>query len=126
MGALLSVALGSALGGASRYLLTILFVSKSLQPATATMLINIAGSFFAGVLVAVLPSVRENAFWSREFLIAGILGGFTTFSAFSLQTIELFREERLGAAFVNIVGSVAFSLVAAWVGYKLSLMFTNR
>ena len=126
IGTLLSIALGSAIGGVSRYLCTIFLVARSTHPATATMLINISGSFLAGVLVAVLPSFREHPFWSREFLIIGVLGGYTTFSAFSLQTVELIREDKIAPAVINVVGSVFFSLLAAWAGHKLTMLIANR
>ena len=87
-----------------------------------TLVVNILGSFAIGLIFVATGSdsrliVSPTA---RQFLIAGILGGFTTFSSFSLQTLSLIRSGEAGAAFVNIALSVGVCLLAAWGGESLA------
>lgn len=86
-----------------------------------TLVVNVLGSFAIGVVYAatgpdsrfvVSPEVRQ-------FLMIGILGGFTTFSSFSLQTLALLREGEVGAAIANVTLSVVLCLLAAWAGEML-------
>ena len=86
-----------------------------------TLVVNVLGSFAIGVIYAatgpdsrfvVSPDVRQ-------FLMIGILGGFTTFSSFSLQTLALLREGEVGAAIANVTLSVVLCLLAAWAGEEL-------
>ncbi len=116
------VALGSALGGLARYWL-VLVSFPLFGPAFpwGTILINILGSFVIGCFgaltldggrLAVPPEVRA-------FVMVGLCGGFTTFSSFSLQTLELIREGRMGLALANIGVSVVLCLTAVTAGYWL-------
>ena len=87
----------------------------------ATLFVNVSGSFLIGVIAALTdPEGR----WAttpllRELLMVGVLGGFTTFSAFSLQTFTLLREGRMALAIANIGASVLLCLVVVWLGYVL-------
>lgn len=120
MAASLWVASGGALGSVARYWLGLLmaFVSRSFP--WGTLFINISGSFliaFFGALTVAhhagrLP-VSENM---RLFVMVGLCGGFTTFSAFSLQNLELLRQGAIIRAFVNIVLAVALCLAACALG----------
>jgi CrcB protein len=56
---------------------------------------------------------------ARTFVIVGVLGGFTTFSSFSLDTLALARDGHLGQAFWNVAGQVGLSLLAVWVGFQI-------
>jgi CrcB protein len=91
----------------------------------ATILINILGSLVIGFLATVTgPQGRFPApLDARAFLIVGLCGGFTTFSAFSLQTLDLVRDGRLLLAGANIVLSVALCLVAVALGHWLAMLF---
>jgi len=87
--------------------------------------INVAGSFVIGLLGGLLASERLT--WGypvRSFVIVGILGGFTTFSSFSFDTLALAREGFPLQALWNVVGQVGLSLLAVWIGFYLGLSKT--
>jgi CrcB protein len=113
------VALGSALGGMGRYACTGLgsrWLGESFP--WGTLFVNVSGSLAIGALAVAIPAdtrvLTDNA---RDFLMIGICGGFTTFSAFSLQTLNLARNGDWGAAAGYTVGSVLLCLAAVVVGY---------
>jgi CrcB protein len=114
------VALGSALGGMGRYWVAIA-VARLTGPQFpwGTILINVVGSFIIGLVGALtgpggrLPVPPEL----RIFVMVGFCGGFTTFSSFSLQTLELLRDGRVAEALGNIALSVLLCLAAVAAGY---------
>jgi len=114
------VALGSALGGMARYwVANTVAVLTGLAFPWGTILINIAGSFVIGFFGALTGvdgrfSVPSDA---RVFVMTGLCGGFTTFSAFSNQTFELARDEGLLPAAGNVALSVTLCLAAVSLGY---------
>ncbi len=120
----LYVALGSALGGMARYGVG-LAAARLLGSGFpwGTILINVVGSFiisFFGTLT--LPGGRLPADMGlRIFVMVGICGGFTTFSSFSLQTLELARDDAWGAAFANIALSIVLCLAAVAAGHLLAV-----
>ncbi|MBM3813369.1 MAG: fluoride efflux transporter CrcB [Acidimicrobiia bacterium] len=114
--AYLWVALGSALGGAARYASFVAVSRIAGHPFPyGTLLVNITGSFVIGVLAAVSITQRNDNL--RLFLIPGLCGGFTTFSAFSLETFALLQEEQWAKAGLNMVLSVTLCLIAVAAGY---------
>jgi fluoride exporter len=112
---LLSVALGGAIGASARYL-TNVSVMRIVGPGFpfGTMVANVLGSFIMGVVVVALA--RRDGMAYAPFLMTGLLGGFTTFSAFSLDTVTLFERGEVGLAGLYVVLSVGFSLAAIGVG----------
>lgn len=113
------VALGGALGSMGRYGVgAVMLRLTGPQFPWGTLLINIGGSFVIGffsVLSATtgrLPAPEEI----RVFVLVGICGGFTTFSSFSLQTLDLFRSGENLLAGLYIVGSVILCLIGVWLG----------
>ena len=116
---LISVALGGALGASARYL-TNVSVMRVIGPGfpLATVVVNVAGSFLMGVLVVVLA--RRGGMDYAPFLMTGVLGGFTTFSAFSLDTLTLFERGEPGLAGLYVGASVGLSLAAIAVGVLLA------
>jgi len=81
-----------------------------------TLVVNVAGSLLMGLLYIVLiERIVESAEW-RSFLLIGLLGAFTTFSTFSIETLNLFEEGELIRALLNIVLSVVLCIGAAWLG----------
>jgi CrcB protein len=117
----LLVALGSALGGMARHWLTAL-VSTRVESAFpwGTVLVNISGSFLIGVIAALLDSGGRWSLTARDFAMVGVLGGYTTFSAFSLQTLQLVRQQKWWLAGLNVGGSLVACLLAVAVGYALA------
>jgi fluoride exporter len=118
--AYLYVAVGGAIGSVARFWLTAL-VAEILGPQFpwGTILINVLGSFVIGFYATFTgPDGRMTAsFDARAFVMVGICGGFTTFSAFSLQTLDLARQSHWLEAGGNIVLSVVLCLVAVWLGH---------
>ena len=122
MSAWLLVAIGSALGGVSRYGLGLLIAQRWGQSFPwGTLMVNVLGSFLIGVCGAVLESPhRPNPSVLRDLTMIGFLGGFTTFSAFSLQTLQLLRDGRVAAALINVAASTALCLLAVWLGFTIA------
>jgi fluoride exporter len=114
---------GGALGSAARFWLTALMASLTgPRFPWGTLLINVLGSCVIG-LVAGLTLVPERVAWHpdlRIFLMTGVCGGFTTFSAFSLQTLELVQAGETGAAAFYAVASVLLCLLFTWAGFVLA------
>lgn len=114
MGIYLWVAAGSALGGMARHLVGELLPGPAGVP-WPTILVNVSGSFAIGWVAAAVPA--ENA-ELRLFVMTGVLGGYTTFSAFSLQTLDLVQRGEWATAAFNVVASVALCLAAVALGFK--------
>jgi len=93
-----------------------------------TMIVNILGSAVIGVFAATALSPSRTILSPelRIFLMVGFCGGFTTFSSFSLQTFELLRDGRAGAALANIVVSVCVCIAAAAAGYLATAALVPR
>ena len=112
MNAYFLVALGSALGGVLRFWLVAMMGDKLGAPHLGTVFVNATGSFVIGFIAALGPMP-----WKQQLLMVGILGGYTTFSSFSLQTLELAHEGRWATAGANVVLSVVLSLAAVALGH---------
>ena len=118
---LLYVALGSAIGGVSRYLLGGL-VQRMLDTTfpAGTLLVNVTGSFLLGAIIRYAletPSLRPEV---RAFLTIGFCGGYTTFSTFSYETMALLEDGEWARAGVYITASVILSLIATFLGLALA------
>ncbi|MGE0698193.1 MAG: fluoride efflux transporter CrcB [Hyphomicrobiaceae bacterium] len=113
----LAAALGGAAGAGARYLVNVAAVHL-LGPAFpwATLFVNVAGSFLMGLVVGVSESLLGGSALARTFLATGILGGFTTFSAFSLDAVSLYERHQAALAAVYVVASVAISIAALVAG----------
>ena len=120
---LLLVGAGGAIGSISRYYLAFA-VARITGPGFpfGTVLINILGSFIIGWFAELTATYGRlpASDTTRAFVMAGLCGGFTTFSAFSLQSIELLRAGQIGRASVNVVGSVLLCLLATALGMRLA------
>ncbi len=119
---LLYVGLGGALGAMARHLLGGWVLHHTLQwrfPA-GTFAVNVAGCLAVGVLAGL---AERHALFSpslRVFLFTGLLGGFTTYSAFGLETLYLLRRGETGVAAAYVVGSMVLGLAAVWLGWRLA------
>ena len=122
------VALGGALGSVARHACSI-GASRWLGATFpwGTLLVNVAGSFTIGLLAALLTADGRPALGSdaRAFLMIGVLGGFTTFSSFSLETLTLARTGALSAAGANVALSLVLCLSGVWLGFVAAALF-NR
>ena len=119
----LAVGAGGALGSLARHGVNMFFahvLERAIPYATAT--VNLAGSAAIGLLAALIASGRLHASAEvRAFVVVGILGGFTTFSSFMLDTLTLGQGGDHTMAFWNVVMQTALGLVAVWTGYRLGL-----
>ena len=117
----LVVALGGALGTVARYLLALAAAPISGSLPWGTILINITGSFVIGFVGTLTLATGRFPLpeTGRVFIMVGLCGGFTTFSSFSLQTLDLLRAGAPGRALVNVAASVAICLAAVALGHLL-------
>ena len=112
------VGLGGAVGTIARYSIGLLFAASSFP--WATMAVNVVGSFTIGVLWSLCADQDWFVEWGRGFLLVGVLGGFTTFSAFSLETLLLINDGRMTMAVVYTLATVALCLLGVWLGSKVT------
>jgi CrcB protein len=128
--AYLWVAIGGALGSVSRFWLNGLISAKFGETFPfGTLIINIAGSFLIGIFAALaIPEGRmdsQSRAFATQFLMIGICGGYTTFSSFSLQTLNLLRDREWLYAGGNVILSVVLCMIAVWLGYLLGSIFNS-
>ena len=116
---LLLVGAGSFIGGVCRYLISLLFVHKQPQGFPwATLIVNVLGCLLIGMLVG----YAERWHLSKEvrlFMATGILGGFTTFSSFSNETIILFHNGYYSYAIIYVAASLLIGLGVTFVGFYM-------
>ncbi|HWN94494.1 MAG TPA: fluoride efflux transporter CrcB [Methylomirabilota bacterium] len=121
------IAIGGALGSVARFWCSNVIAHRF--PSTlpwGTIVVNISGSFLIGVLAALYGpggKFSTNAM-ARQFLVVGFCGGYTTFSAFSMQTFDLARAGEWLSAGGNVFLSVALCLLATWLGFVLASSFS--
>lgn len=113
---ILAVGLGSFIGGIGRYLVTLFIQNKFLSTFPyGTLGVNIIGCFLIGAIYAISDRINMTAEW-RIFLATGIMGGFTTFSTFSNDTVSMLRDAQYWAAFSYIALSIIIGLAATFIG----------
>lgn len=118
---LVAVALGGAVGASGRHLVShaMLRLLGSDFP-WGTLLVNVAGSFLMGALIEAAALKLNLTLEMRAFLVVGILGGFTTFSAFALDAVILFERGELLTSFLYVMASVTLSISALFVGLSIT------
>lgn len=117
----LMVSLGAALGGGFRYWVS--NIAHKLFPATfpyGTLTVNIIGSFILGLTMFLLDEREMITPGLRLFLAVGFCGGFTTFSSFSFETFNLFRDSQIFLGFVNILVNVTVCFIGVYLAYLIS------
>ena len=114
---LLLVGLGGFLGSTMRY--TVWYYFRSVNFPTATLIVNILGSLIIGIVIGIsIKDVHFSQNW-KLFLSTGICGGFTTFSAFSLEVANMLIRDELALAAAYAVSSVAGSVLALFTGLMI-------
>lgn len=108
----LVVGLGGALGSMMRYGITLLVAVTAWSPLWGTLAANTLGSFLIGLCV----SACSQGSW-QLFLTVGLCGGFTTFSTFSTQNLNLLQDGRWGLALAYMLGTMLICLFVTWLGY---------
>jgi CrcB protein len=124
MGSYFWIAIGSAIGGVARYWCS--GVAARMIGETfpfGTLIVNVVGSFIIGFFATLTgPDGRVFAgSTTRQFVMVGFCGGYTTFSSFSLQTLNLMNDSEWFYAGANITASVAVCLIAVWAGHLLAV-----
>jgi CrcB protein len=116
------VGLGGALGAIARHGLNHAIHQRALGSVfpSGIFIINVLGSIAIGIVAGLVASGRWHwSYSARTFVVVGILGGFTTFSSFSLDTLALVRDGHVGMALWNVAGQVGFSLIGVWAGFRV-------
>ncbi len=110
--------LGAGLGGVSRFAISNLFYALlGREFPYGTLIVNVSGCFLMGLLFfLILERVSELAPYLRSFLLIGFLGGYTTFSSFSIETLNLIENGAWTSACLNILLSMGLCLLAVWIG----------
>ena len=122
---LLLVVAGGAVGTLFRYQ-----IATRLQSANGgafpigTLAVNVTGAFIAGIFATLL--LERSAFSTevRTAILVGVLGGYTTFSAFSIETLTLTNNGQWGLATLNVAASVAAALFAVWAGQSVARLWS--
>ena len=119
---LLLIGAGGFIGSVLRYLVggAAQALSQSIAFPYGTLAVNILGCFFIGLLSELADVRGLIGAETRAFLIVGILGGFTTFSAFGNETMNLIRDGEAALALMNVGAQVLLGLGAVWLGYTLA------
>lgn len=130
---LIAIAVGGAIGSTLRYLIAA-SVNQRLQGTSVlpaypfgTLLVNTVGCFLIGLIFVLLQqrvSAHDGYELLRGFIIIGVLGGFTTFSTFSLETLQLMHYGLWGKAVLNIITSVGVCILATMAGMGIGRVLT--
>ena len=124
MGVWIAVAVGGAIGSVARHAVNHLVHSHWLATRfpVGTAVINVTGCFVIGLLTGLIASNRlVLRFYWREFVFVGVLGGYTTFSTFGLDTHTLIQTQSSQAALAYVAANMIGGLVAVWLGYAIGL-----
>ena len=128
--AYLWVAIGGALGSVTRFWVNGLISEKfGATFPWGTLAINVTGSFVIGIIGALaIPEGRMDSSsrqFATQFMMIGVCGGYTTFSSFSLQTLNLLRDREWLYAGGNVILSVTLCMIAVWLGWLLGVTINS-
>ena len=124
--AIVWVALGGACGATLRYLLVKFLSAGALNFPVGTLVANVSGSFLIGLLAGSFFHDPKMAQGPKLFFRTGLLGAFTTFSAFSLETMQLWQSGHLKSAVMNILLNVSLCLFAVVLGMVLGTAVSTK
>jgi len=115
---LLLVGLGGCIGSMTRYL--VWYFLRSPNFPASTLVVNIAGSLIIGIIIGMsIKDVNFSNDW-KLFLATGICGGFTTFSALSIENLQMLQKGKYLLSVSYMGASLVFGIAAAWLGFKLA------
>ena len=119
----IAVGIGGGLGAMARHAVNHVIHQRALASTfpTGIFVVNVTGSILIGLMAGAVVSGR----WhlgpeARTFLVVGVLGGYTTFSSFSLDTLTLLKDGHAGLAVWNVVGQIGLSLIGVWAAFRLT------
>jgi len=116
---LIAIGTGSFIGAVSRYLLSqIIHTKLSMAFPWGTLIVNIVGCFLIGIIFGLSDRANLPQEW-RLFLATGLIGGFTTYSAFSFETMSMLREGQLWYASAYVLASIVVGLIATFIGITI-------
>jgi fluoride exporter len=119
----LAVAIGGALGSVTRYGVALLLPTVAGKFPWSTFIVNLLGSFLIGVAYVVIVEKQMLSPEMRLWLMTGFLGGFTTFSSFSLETLQLWQQGQNLQALIYVISSVVCCLIAVALAVTLTQKF---
>ena len=119
-----AIAVAGALGALARHAVQ-QAVPRPGDVPWGTFAVNVVGALLAGVLVALVARRLDLPMWAQEALFVGFLGGFTTFSAFSLETALLVEQGKVVVAFAYALGSLAAGVAAVLAGMRVGRLLSG-
>ena len=119
---ILLVAIGGSVGASFRYFIYLIFKTYLFPNYIflGTIFVNILGSFFIGFLITIIETKNLSIDFVKYFLIIGVLGSFTTFSTFSLETVDLLLNKKFFQAFSYMFLSLSLCLLFTFVGLNIN------
>jgi CrcB protein len=111
------VFIGGGLGSVLRYFASLIFSNKN--NLYSTLLVNVVGSFCIGLTMSYLVKKNQPILTTQLLVITGLLGGFTTFSAFSWHVLELIKQQQIALALLYILLTCILSFIAVSFGYYI-------
>ena len=119
-----AIAIGGAIGSTLRYCVSLLFNGTHPIYSISTFIVNIVGSFIIGLTFALTSQYNLSPIL-KLFLVIGLLGGFTTFSSFSLEIVNMLRNGNFYHAVVYSLGSVIIGVICTFICIKLGFKIIN-
>ena len=114
-----AIAVGGALGAVARHAVNHVLLGRFGAFPAGIFLVNVLGCLAIGTFAGLLASTRiQVGETGRTFIVVGLLGGFTTFSSYGLDTLALARSGQMALAMTNALGQVAVGLAAVWLGFS--------